>query len=178
MHGRRISSVDCACTRIRAASQAQPDAKALTVSVAAETLIEACYPEYTAVEQGLESEIDALERKIREDNTILVSLRKTVAGMVGSIRRPSSSRGLKVFIYTQACNRAKAKEIFEDWRQLRNTAAHGSRQDPESFYETNRRCNVVLDLCYSIVLARIAYYGPRLLGAFMAVLDIQITTLL
>jgi hypothetical protein len=110
MHGRRISSVDCACTRIRAASQAQPDAKALTVSVAAETLIEACYPQYTAVEQGLESEIDALERKIREDNTILVSLRKTVAGMVGSIRRPSSSRGLKVFIYTQACNRAKAKE--------------------------------------------------------------------
>jgi hypothetical protein len=152
-----------ALSSIRAASHAQPDAKALTISVAAETLIEACYPEYTQLEKGLESHIDALEQKVRGDKAILASLRDSVAGSIGSFRRPSSSRGLKVFVYTQVRNRAKAKEIFEDWRKLRNTSAHGSRQDPENFYETNRRYNVVLDLCYSMVLARIGYYGPRLL---------------
>jgi hypothetical protein len=151
-----------ALSSMRAASQVQPDAKALTVSVAAETLIEACYPQYTRLEQGLESHINALEQKIREDKSILASLRDSLAGLVGSFRSPSSSRGLKVFVYTQVGSRAKAKDIFEDWRKLRNASAHGSRRDPEGFYETNRRYKVVLDLCYSMVLARIGFYGPRL----------------
>jgi hypothetical protein len=133
-----------------------------TAEVAAETLIEACYPQYTQLEQGLESHINALEQKIREDKAILACLRDSLAGLVGNFRRPSSSRGLKVFVYTQVRNRAKAKDIFEDWRKLRNASAHGSRRDPEGFYETNRRYNVVLDLCYSMVLSRIGYYGPRL----------------
>lgn len=164
MHGHRISPPDCACPLKHSCGvQAQPDAKALAISVAAETLIEACYPQYTQLEEGLESHIETLEQKIREDKTILACLRESLAGMVGSFQRPSSSRGLKVFIYTQVRNRAKARRIFEDWRKLRNTSAHGSRQDPESFYETNRRCNVVLDLCYSMVLTRIGYYGPRLI---------------
>jgi hypothetical protein len=152
-----------ALSSIRAASQAQPDAKALTVSVAAETLIEACCPEYMKLEEGLENHVDSLAQKIRDDKTILACLRESLAGRVNNFRDPFGSRGLKVFIYTQVRSRAKAKEIFEDWRKLRNSLAHGSRQDPEGFYEINRRYNVVLDLCYSMVLYRIGYNGPRLL---------------
>jgi len=91
-----------ALSSIRAASRAQPDAKALTFSVAAETLIDACYPQYTQLEEGLENHVETLEQKIRKDKTVLACLRDSIAGMVGSFRRPSSSRGFEGF-YLHAC---------------------------------------------------------------------------
>jgi hypothetical protein len=153
--------VALALSSMRAAANAQPEAKALAFSVASETLIAACYPEYTRNESGLEKEIDAFAKKIREDTAVFRSLREQAASIVSGIKEPSNSRGLKTFIYTQASNRDVAKEIFEDWRKLRNPSTHGKRADPDTFHRINSRTNVVLDLCYSIVLARIGYLGTR-----------------
>jgi hypothetical protein len=106
-------------------------------------------------------EVHALANKIKGDTDLLVALRKRVEGMVRSIVNPSNSDGLKTFIFTQASNRKTAQEIFDDWRKLRNPSTHGKRADPDTIHEIRRRTNVVMDLCYSLILARIGYLDRR-----------------
>lgn len=150
-----------AFSSIRATSDSQPELKALVCSVAAETLIGCCFPEYTKIDGGLKKAVHALAKKIEGDTDLLLALRKRVEGMVRNINNPSNSDGLKTFIFTQASNTSTAQEIFGAWRKLRNPSTHGKRADPDTINEIRRRTRVVLDLCYSLVLARIGYLNRR-----------------
>jgi hypothetical protein len=147
---------------LRQAANAQPDPKALVFSIAAETLINTCFPNIKPVDAKWRSEVEALKSQIKSDTTLSDDLRKRASNKLAALTNFPNDEKLYAFICFHVAKKADQDAIFDDWKNLRNPASHGKKIDLDEIENTLRLIKVALDLCYSIVLCRIGYFHERL----------------
>jgi hypothetical protein len=143
---------------MRQAADAQPDLRGLVFATTAETLIRACFPNIKPVDADWRRKVQALQRKIQEDGELDPTLRERAAGKLNALNELSNLEKIRQFLRWHVRDVEAQEEIFEQWKKLRNAAAHGAKTE-QDFDQTERRIGVILDLCYAIVLTRIGFYG-------------------
>jgi hypothetical protein len=150
---------------LRQAANAQPDPKALVFSTTAETLIHACFPNIKPVDATWRRKVEALQVSIKSDESLMPTLRTRASNKLTALTNEPNDEKIRTFIGFHVPSKEEQDAIFKDWKDLRNPATHGKKIEPHKVENALRRINVVLDICYSIVLCRIGYFHQRALYA-------------
>jgi hypothetical protein len=145
---------------MRQAADAQPDIKGLVFAIAAETLIQACFPRITPVPNAFREKVKALQDKLKADETLDPDLRERAVNKLNSLTDLPNSTKIRDFLRWHVRSKKHQEEIFQAWSRLRNSAAHGTKTALD-FEKTLRRIRVTRDLCYVIVFSRIGFYHER-----------------
>ena len=143
---------------LRQAANAQPDPKALAYSIALETLISACFFNIKPVDPAWRKEVEALRLQISQDQKLPEKLRERGSKKLTALINEPNDEKIREFLKFHVSTLEEQNSVFDDWNVLRNKASHGHKFDTKNFNEVLRRINVVLDLCYLVVLCRIGFF--------------------
>jgi hypothetical protein len=131
--------------------------KVLAVAVAAETLIEAAFPEIAVESDDFISAVKSLRERLETLGIENERLKERLDGALKEMPKPRNSDRLRAFTTKYNID----KGIFKSWQSLRNLSAHGGRIPMSEIEEAIRKLRDVLYLCYSIVLEFVGYRGQR-----------------
>jgi len=130
--------------------------QSLGVSVAAEGIVDTCFPELAQVEQAFRDEVSNAQAKLAELG-LSEGLKKRVDGALGNMKSARNSDRLHAFVTKEHND----EQLFESWKRLRNTAAHGGKIEGRAIAQTLADLNNLLFLCYSMVLRFCGYTGMQ-----------------
>jgi hypothetical protein len=150
---------------LRQAAIAQPDPKALVFSTTAETLVQSCFPNIKPVDAIWRKEVEGLQERLKNDKSLMPNLRERASNKLTALVNEPNDEKIREFLHFHIRKKAEQDRVFKDWKDLRNPATHGKKIDPHKVDKAFLQINVVLDLCYSIVLCRIGYPLERMLYA-------------
>lgn len=128
----------------------------LGISVAAEGIVDTCFPELAQVEQAFRDEVTNAQAKLA-DLGLSEALKKRIDGALGAMKSARGSDRLRAFVQTKGHD----QQLFESWKRLRNTAAHGGKIEGQKIVQTLADLNNLLFLCYSMVLRFCDYTGAQ-----------------
>jgi hypothetical protein len=131
--------------------------KVLAVGVAAESLIEAAFPQIAVESDDFISDVNSLRGRLDTIGISTPRLKSRLDGVLKEMPKPRNSDRIRAFTKKYGVKHA----VFKSWQSLRNLAAHGGRIPQPEIEETIRKLRHVLYLCYSIVLESIGYRGQR-----------------
>jgi len=131
--------------------------KVLGMSIAAEGIADTCFRNLALPHKTFIDEIDDLLGTTLKKLELSQSLTSRLEGALGAMKSARNSDRLRSFVEQEKLG----KEVFESWKALRNTAAHGGKIDLEKIDEVFEDLMSVLFLCYAMVLSHIGYAGPR-----------------
>jgi hypothetical protein len=89
-------------------------------------------------------------------------LRERASNKLTALINEPNDEKIREFLRFHIRKKAEQDSVFKDWKDLRNPATHGKKIDPHKVDNAFLQINVVLDLCYSIVLCRIGYLHERM----------------
>ena len=130
--------------------------QSLGASVAAEGIVDTCFPELAQVVQAFRDEVSNAQAKLGEMR-LSEGLKKRIDGALGAMKSARNSDRLRAFAQTPGHD----NQLFESWKRLRHTAAHGGKIDGREISQTLADLNNLLFLCYSMVLRFCGYTGVQ-----------------
>jgi hypothetical protein len=131
------------------------DAKALTLTVAIESLLQSEFPELGQPDQQTQDSIEAITEYIKAwdgDDT----MKNRLFGAIGSFKNPSATDKMRKLVDKSAIT----KHQYESWKKLRNPSAHtylSTGIPTTEMVQLLQTCEV---LFYHLVFHAIDYEGP------------------
>lgn len=148
--------ISCHIGSVIESSAASLDTEILALGVAVEGLVGECFPNLAPVSADFLRELDLVQAAMR-NVTLTDQSRARIAGSINAMRSPRNSDILRAFL----ANNNLPSDLFESWRRLRNTSAHGGGAGGRDIETILRLKSEVLSLMYSLVFAAINYNGLR-----------------
>lgn len=132
------------------------EARVLALAVAVEGLAGDCFPGLAPVNPSFLAELDAVQTAL-QGVMLTDQSRGRISGSINAMRSARNSDVLRAFL----TNNQLPNSLFESWRRLRNTSAHGGGAGGREMETILRLKSEVLSLLYSLVFAAINYTGHR-----------------
>jgi hypothetical protein len=112
---------------MRQVADAQPDIKGLVFAIAAETLVQTCFPRITPVPNAFREKVKQLQDKLKQDEKLDPDLRDRAAKKLNGLTDLPNSTKIRDFLRWHVRSKEHQEEIFKAWSHLRNSAAHGTK---------------------------------------------------
>jgi len=150
----RWHPVSCHIGSVLEASSASMEIQVLTLSVAVEGVLKECFTDICPISKELVSNVNKLLDLLKNEG-FSESFKQRANGSLNAMKNPRGSDRVKKFVEKYNM----PKELFDSWRMLRNSSAHGSlNSEIEKLIIQQQK---TLSLFYAIIFSAIGYEGNR-----------------